>query len=373
MKKFLFIPLVFLVFSCRNTNRESLSQNNTDNEIKYAKGFALIDRGNYFEVEVYNPWNKYSLLARYSIADTSKGEIKTNDQILHVPVEKGVFLSSTYIGMLSMLDAQDVIIACSSANWIYDSLIFRKYLRGEIMNLGNGMNIDAEAVIAQSPDMIVKYIYQTPDASDEIFKSAGIPVVYNIEFMEEHPLGRAEWIKLMGLLTGKKKMADSVFAEIEKNYLLNCKLAKTVSSKPGVLIGNTYKGTWYAVGGKSFVSKLIQDAGGEYCWKSDSSTGSLPLSIEAVLQKQKDDEYWISANAESLTEIINIEPRCNKFAAFKSGKVYHYNKRKNPEGGLDYYESGVVRPDLLLHDLVVILHPELFNPGEETVYWQKLN
>jgi iron complex transport system substrate-binding protein len=369
----LLILLVYLLISCSKSSKSSLPENIITSEVKYAKGFSIVNHHEYFQVDVYNPWDNYSLLARYIILDSSKSNINFQDQIIRVPIKKGVFLSSTYIGMLSMLDAQNLITACSSANWIYDSVIYQKYRKGEIINLGNALNIDAEAVIAQTPDIIMKYIYQTPDASDEILKSAGIPVVYNIEFMEQHPLGRAEWIKLMGLLTGKKKMADSIFAEIEKNYNQNCMLAKSASLKPSVLIGNSYKGTWYAVGGKSFVSKLVQDAGGKYCWTTDSSTGGLPLSFEAVLQKQKDDDFWISANAESLAEIINIEPRCTKFKAFQSGKVYHYNKRKNPEGGLDYYESGVVRPDLLLHDLILILHPELFKPGEETVYWRKLN
>jgi iron complex transport system substrate-binding protein len=368
-----FIVIVFLIFlSCSRNNPGVQSVVSSTNLVKYAKGFSIVNHGCFTEVEVYNPWNNYKLLARYIVVDSIQNIDSLKGEILKVPVRKGVFLSSTYIGMLAMLKAGNVIKACSNANWIYDSFIYQKYTKGEITDLGNGLSVDAEAVIAQSPDMVMKYIYQTTDVSDEILYSSGIPVVYNIEFMEEHPLGRAEWIKLMGLLTGKSKMADSIFNQIEINYNENCLLAKTATTHPTVLVGNSYKGTWYAVGGKSFMSKLIQDAGGDYCWNSDSSTGGLPLSFESVLQKQKDDEYWLSANAKSLDEILNIEPRCNKFSAFQSGNVFHYNKRMNPEGGLDYYESGVIRPDLLLHDLLVILHPELFNKNEQCVYWQKL-
>jgi iron complex transport system substrate-binding protein len=372
MRNFLFFILI-VFWSCGRNNTTSKTDSQIANEVKYAKGFSIINRGDYYEVEVYNPWNNYNLLARYSIVDSPKNTGNYQGDVIKAPIRKGVFLSSTYIGMLSMLNASEVIKACSAANWICDSLIYSKYREGKIVNLGNSLTLDAEAIIAQSPDVIMKYIYQAPDESDAILKSAGIPIVYNIEFMEEHPLGRAEWIKLMGLLTGKKKMADSLFATIVENYKSNCELAQTTKVNPSVLIGNSYKGTWYAVGGKSYMARLISDAGAEYYWKSDSSTGGIPLSFEAVLQKQKDADYWLNANAESLSEIVNIEPRCNKFSAFQNGKVYHYNKRKNPEGGLDYYESGVVRPDLLLKDLIIILHPELVTNNEQTVYWKKLN
>jgi iron complex transport system substrate-binding protein len=130
---------------------------------------------------------------------------------------------------------------------------------------------------------------------------------------------------------------------------------------------------WLAVGGKSYVAQLLTDANVNYYWSADSTAGGLPLSFEAVLQKQKNDDYWINANAGSLAEILSVEPRCAMFKAFQSGKVYHYNKRVNPEGGLDYYESGVVQPDVLLKDMLLIFHPGLFNADSETVYWKKLN
>jgi iron complex transport system substrate-binding protein len=363
--------LVILVSACGN-NKESQQKDNSTNEVKYANGFALYNKGNYYAVDVFNPWNNYEVLEKYIIADTLRDNVNSKGKYIRTPVNRAVFLSSTYIGMLSVLESSGVIAASSSANWIYDSTIYQKYLNGDIINLGNDLTINAEAIIGQAPDIVMKYIYQSPDAADDIIKSAGIPIVYNIEFMEKHPLGRAEWIKLMGLLTGKKQKADSIFSVIERDYNQYCTLAKSALTRPSVLVGNTYKGIWYAVGGNSFVAKLINDANAEYHWKSDSTSGSLPLSFEAVLQKQKDDDFWLNANASSLAEIMNIEPRCTKFKAFQTGKVYHYNKRVNPEGGLDYYESGVVRPDLLLHDLILILHPELFEAFEETIYWKKI-
>lgn len=367
---------MLVLLSCGRQQNNNNNNNVQPGEgLKYARGYSIADKGNYFRVEVYNPWDNYKILRTYVIADSSSKVVVPGDiTYLRLPLEKGVFLSSTYIGMLSMLHSEDFISACTSANWVFDSVIYRKYKQGDIINLGNGLGINTEAIIGLSPDLVMKYIYQAPDASDDIIASSGIPIVYNIEFMEPHPLGRAEWIKLIGLLTGKKDLADSIFSEIEKNYLHYCSMANKAPKgpKPKVLVGNTYKGVWYAAGGKSFVAKLIGDAGGDYYWSADSSTGGLPISFEGAMQKQKDDDIWLNANASSLAELAATEPRSINFKAFREGNVYHYNKRKNPEGGLDYYESGVIRPDLLLRDLILILHPELFGDSEQTLYWQKL-
>ena len=372
MRKILFFGFV-LIISCNTQNKHKAIENDVANQVKYAKGFSIFNHGDYYTVEVYNPWDNYQVLARYNFPDSLSSLAGKDGICIKTPIKRGVFLSSTYIAMLSVLNSVDIIKGCTNANWIYDSVVYQKYLHGEIANLGDGLNFDAESIIAQSPDIVMKYIYKSPDQIDDILKNAGVPIVYNIEFMEKDPLGRAEWIKLMGLLTGKEEKADSVFNSIVKNYKRYCLLAKQAANKPTVLVGNTYKGVWYAVGGNSFVAKLISDANASYYWKNDSTAGNLPLSFEAVLQKQKDDEYWIDANASSLSEILNVEPRCNQFKAFQTGKVYHYNKRINPEGGLDYYESGVIRPDLLLRDLLIILHPGLLDSTSQTTYWQKLN
>jgi iron complex transport system substrate-binding protein len=364
--KHYYVALIFLCTSCFSPAEKSFPDHILKNELKYAKGFSLEHRDGKTYIEVYNPWNNYSLLASY---------VLTNDtasvrNAIKVPVQRTVCLSSTYLGMIALLGAQETVVASSNANWIYDSALYNRYRQNKLANLGNDLSMSAESVIAQEPDVIIKYIYQSVDPIDDVMKRAGISLVYIIEFMEEHPLGRAEWIKLIGALLGKETMADSIFNVVEENYLKYTKLAQSSSTKPDVLTGSMYKGTWYAAGGNSFIAQLIQDANANYFWLSDSTTGSIPLSFEVVIQKQGNADYWINTNSNSLSELMAIDSRCEFFKAFKEGNVYHYNKRTNENGGLDYYETGVVRPDLLLRDMLVILHPELID--EETVYYEKL-
>ncbi len=372
MKFFLFF-LGFLFLACKQPVTDNCSRiDKSTNKVKYAKGFAWNEYKDYSYVEVYNPWNKSQILAKYIFASDTSGFPDFDGHKIPVPVQKGVFLSSTYIGMLAMLDARNVVLASNSANLIYDSAMYQNYLNGKIVNLGSDMTINAEAIIGLNPDVVVKYIYLAEDQSDKFIDDAGIPIIYIIEFMEEHPLGRTEWIKLLGLVTGKQALSDSVFSKIEADYLSYCELAKTATETPSVLLGNNYKGTWYTAGGKSFVAQLIKDANASYYWSSDSSTGSIPLSFEVVLQKQYNAQFWLNAEATSLNDILQTELRCNAFESFKNGRVYHYNKRMNPEGGSDYYESGVMNPQLLLHDFISIFHPTLMKGKDELYYYLKL-
>ncbi len=338
-------------------------------ELKYARGFSISHEGDVTVVEVYNPWDNYKLLSRYKLIRSEDALSQTND-LIQVPVGRIASLSSTYTGMLSILDARDKLIACANANWLVDSALYARYINGELFDLGNELNTDAENVLSKNPGVVLKYIYQSPDPIDPILLKAGVPVVYIIEFMEDHPLGRAEWLKLVGALLGKEALADSIFQVIELNYLTYKNLAAKDTNMPFVLDGTIYKGNWFAAGGKSFVAQLISDANAGYAWSNDSSRGSLNLSFEAVIHRQQDAEFWINASAASLQEIETIEPRCKILQSFQQGQVYHYNKRVNPNGGLDYYETGVVRPDLLLRDLLIILHPGTID--EETVYYKKL-
>jgi iron complex transport system substrate-binding protein len=372
MRKVLFIYTILMVAACKVENLNETTFHQKGNQIKYAKGFSMVDSAGFTYVEVYNPWNNYSILEKYIFSDSIIGLNKINKNIfIQTPVNKAVYLSSTYLGMVAMTNSRSTVAACSNANWIYDSILYRMYIDGLITDLGNDMTVSAEAIISKEPDAVMKYIYKGEDPVDKVIRGAGIPIVYSIEFMEQHPLGRAEWIKLVGLMTGKRHLADSMFTRIEKKYLAQKTLADSVKIRTTVLHGSSFKGTWFAAGGKSFMSQLLKDAAAEYYWYSDSSAGSIPLSFESIIMKQKNADVWLDANANSKAEILNIEPRCEIFKSFQNGNVYHYNKRINPNGGLDYYESGIVRPDLLLKDLLLILHPSLFEE-EETTYWKKL-
>ena len=322
-----------------------------------------------------DPWHMPDTLATYLLlpdtADLKRYKGKA-DFVLHVPVKKVASLSSTCLGMFRLLGRSDLIIASTNANMIYDSTLYHRYLNGSLTDLGEGMQLNAELIIGQNPDLVMKYIYGSHDPADDKIAAAGIPIAFNLEFMETHPLGRAEWLKFVAAFCGTQRQADSVFSLISRHYLALTKQTAGVRHHPEVLDGSSYKGVWYEAGGKSYPAKLYEDAGADYYWKNDTSRGSIPLSFETILEKQGNADFWFGPSSESKAELLGIESRYALLKSFRNGNVFQFGKRINPHGGLDYYESGVTRPDILLKDIISVLHPELIGSKYETVYLERV-
>ena len=163
------------------------------------------------------------------------------------------------------------------------------------------------------------------------------------------------------------------FDSIAENYNNLKELVSKEKIKPIVMSGLPWSGTWYVSGGKSYTAKLIEDAGGEFLWKSINSHESLPIDLETVFQKSNETDYWLnSGSAKTLKEIISVDSRLSNLKPFKNGKIYNNNARLSETGGNDYWESGVINPDVILKDLIVILHPGLL-PGYKPFYYKNLN
>ena len=203
-------------------------------------------------------------------------------------------------------------------------------------------------------------------------RKAGIPVLYNSDWTETSPLGKAEWIKFFGALFDKENEADSIFMNIEKEYLSAKKIASEAKEKPTVISGAMYKDVWYMPQGNSWGAQFIADANGDYLWKDSEGTGSLSLNLESVLEKGHNAEIWIGPGQfTSLGEMKNASQAYSQFKAYKNGKVYSYSMKKGESGGIVYYELAPNRPDLVLKDLIKILHPQLL-PDHDIFFFDQL-
>jgi iron complex transport system substrate-binding protein len=377
----LFFLIIAATISCVGTTHKNkaythgIAGSSSENPIRYAKGFSIERFADYTSVIVFNPWKQGDTLSSYMLIRhnaVNAPDSKPADFKINVPIHKIASLSTTFLGMFSLLGESDKVTACTDAKLIYDSVLYARYLNGMLVDLGESMQPNTEAIVGHNPQLLMKYIYGAKDAIDQKIISAGIPIAYNLEFMETHPLGRAEWIKFVAAFLDQDAKADSIFNSIELSYLKLSQRALKTENQPSVLDGSSYKGTWYAAGGKSFPAKLYADAGADYYWKNDSSRGSIPLSFEVILDKQANCDYWMGPSAGNKDELLSIESRYALLKPLRTGKVFYFGKRVNPNGGLDYYESGVVRPDILLQDIVSILHPELLPSNYELVYLQKV-
>ena len=273
---------------------------------------------------------------------------------------------------MDFLDLNDKIIAVSESDYIFNPNIKKKLKDKKIQNIGTESSIDMEKVIALKPDAVFSFSYGK-SASKQKISELGIPLIYISEFMEDNPLGRAEWMLFMSYFFQKEEEAKKQFHQIANQYDSLKKAAILKKIKPKVLVGLAQEGTWYVPGGKSFISTLIQDAGAEYIWSDNKESGGVPLDFESVYYKGKEADFWINViTAENKTQLLSIDKRYRFFKPFQKDKIFSYTKRISEDGAYDFYESAVIRPDLVLKDLINIFHQDEID-FKELYFYQKLN
>jgi len=237
--------------------------------------------------------------------------------------------------------------------------------------LGDAFNLNVEQTMMLRPQALMTSGFNQNDPNITRISRAGIPVIFNNEWMENTLLGRAEWIRFVGAFFGKEAEADSIFSFIAENYHAIKKLATQVESHPTVMSGSNFRGTWYMPGGNSFMSRLFADAGASYFYADNTSSGSLPLSVETVIMNFSQTDFWLDSRFNSIAELLRADPHHALFRPVQIGAVYNFNRRTLPTGANDFWESGVARPDLVLADVIAILHPHIL-PGHELVYAKRL-
>ena len=278
--------------------------------------------------------------------------------------------STTHLPNLVALDQLDILTGVASKSLISEKEVLDRVAEPGVVEYAAAGSVDAEAVVAGKPDVLITA--GTDDPAYAVISAAGVPVLANAEWLENDPLGRAEWIKYFAALTGTEAQAAEAFDAVEQSYTA---LADKVASADPVQVvpGQPYQGTWYVPGGQSFNSRLIADAGGTTAWAGDPSTGSVSTDLESVLAKAGKAPAWLASTTwTTKAEALAEEPRFAEFAAFQSGNMWNAAKDVTAEGGNNYYELGVARPDLVLGDLVAILHPDLM-PGHDFAFYLQLS
>ena len=342
----------------------------------YAKGFAIFQGNGFKVIEVKQAFPGEHIPFRYLVKEEKDLEIdeKGYEAVISLPVSNVVVTSTTHIPHLDYLDVSDLLTGFPDLDLISSPKTRKLIDTGKVTDLGSGAQANIEKIIELDPDWVMVSTLGEDLKNLEILKAAGIPAIINGEYVEQHPLGRAEWIKFTGTLLGKSDEASSAFSQIESDYNRAADLVKEVLAvRPKVLAGVMYKDIWYVPGADSWGAKLLEVAGGEYLFNQQKGTGSAQLSYEYVLEMAQEAEFWLGASDfKTLSEMKNADPRYTHFNAFKKGNVYTYTLKKGPTGGLEYFELGYLRPDLILQDLIKILHPDLLQ-GYSLYFYTKLD
>lgn len=376
---FTFILLMFIFISCKNENKKSVSSYSESNtiEIKYAEGFTITDYGDYKILTVTNPWPNAQKAYQYALIQ--KGielpiDVKTKmDAVINIPVEKMIVTSTTHIPSMEMLGISDKLVAFPNLDYISSDTIRKHISTGKIKEIGNNESINTEVVIDTQPDVMIGFAVAGNNKTYITLEQAGVPIVYNGDWTETSPLGKAEWLKFFGAFFNKDSEAEKLFSDIEKEYNQTKELAQTATNTPTVFSGALWKDIWYLPEGNSWGARFITDANGNYLWADSKGTGSIALNVETVLDKAQHADFWIGPGQfTSYAQLQDANKVYTQFDVFKNKTIYSFSSLKGETGGIIYYELAPNRPDLVLKDLVKILHPELL-PDYELYFFRELD
>lgn len=338
--KFLFVlSLICFIIQCSNPPEPiNLQDKNTVAiEIEYAKNFNLKRTKRGFQLEILDPNTK---------AIESTTELRKNRR------KRIISLSSTLNGMLSILNQTDKLVGVSDMDYVYEPKIHAHFDAKQITEYGDESNFSLEKVIASNANIILYSGFGKEFPHHKKLNALNIAIVPIYDWRENHPLGKAEWIKVVGAIVGKEKEAIAFFEDVKQKYFAIKKRAENSKNKPSSICGNLIGDIWYTPGGEGYYAKLLKDAGASYKYADIPGTSSLEYSIETILNDNKDTEFWINPGIESKEKIDRINPHAKHLKAYQN--IYCYSSDLNK-----FWERSAAEPHLVLSDLIHIFHPDI--------------
>jgi iron complex transport system substrate-binding protein len=328
---------------------------------RFAKGFEIDTIPGFQVLTIHNPWNPSDRASQWLLVDSTKicPECTIPDSLLwlpriNIPLRRVIVLSSTHLALLAELNLLDRVVGVARMDLIRSQSIRSKLDTVNLPQTGYGPELQVETVVQLTPDAVFTF-----GVGDERFddypklNAARVQTLVLSEWTENSPLGRLEWIRMMGVLFQKEHLADSIFADRATRYDSLLTLASKAASHPAIMTGTPQGETWFMTGGRNYFAQLMRDAGGNYLWESDTSQGFQKSSLEQVLLQAENADFWLNPGIlESRKQALESEPRVALFRAFRENSVYSHANG-------DFWELGMVRPDYVLADLISILHPEL--------------
>ena len=380
MKKIHSIFLLAILVSAIACKQGTIGLDNYDQEIYrpcYASGFEIVGaEGRQSTIlKVFNPWqgaeNTETML--FIVRNGEEIPAGFSGQIVEAGAKRIVCMSSTYVAMLDALGQADRVVGVSGKNYITNEYVTTH--SDAVADIGFDGNVDYERLLALSPDLVLLFGISGASGMESKLLEMGIPFCYVGEYLEESPLGKAEWLIAVAEITDSREKGESFFAPIPQRYhTLKEKVTEAAAENPRVMINSPYAGSWFMASTESYVARLIADAGGDYIYKRNTSNRSLPIDLEEAYMLTSAADLWL--NPGSVASLVELKSQFPKFAntrCVRNGAVYNCNKRLNAAGGNDYWESGVVRPDVVLHDLITIMHHEaLAETDRKLYYYQRL-
>ncbi len=353
------IVSALILCGCRHTEN-GLSGNILD----YSQ-YLTINRGEDFNVVISDPWKSGRLLHRYALSPDKETQYSYQQAggTIHIPALRAVIMSNSHCRLLTELGLTDRICGVCEPEYIFDSLTSSYLDNGRIADCGNSMRPDIERIIELNPDVILVSPFE--DTGYGQLEKLGIPLIVCADYMESSPLGRAEWMRFYGLLFGATEAADSMFSEICYRYDSIADIAGNCQKRPRIMLDTKSGSAWYTAGGDSYISQLIEDAGGDYVFSDTEGTGAVPLSFETVYEKANDSDIWLLKNStqQALTysDLRDEFKSYENFRPFQTRSIWVCDVYKTP-----YFEVTPFHPEILLEEFLSIFHNR--HGSERTFY-----
>lgn len=326
-----FIPIIWLALCFVGCAKQPTAQGAVPAGNKYATGFLITPTDTGTIVEVFQPYQRLCI---------------------RQPMRRIGTMSTVQVGFLYAIDAIDHLAAVCNPELIYTPI------KGSEVDLGDSMKPSTERVLQADLDILLAVNYGQYDNLEAArLEKLGVPIIYINEWQEGSPLARAEWIRVLGAITGRLHEADSVFDEVEKRYekLKNLKSSISNLKSTKIMSGNNFRGTWYVPSGKNYLAYLFKDAGADYPFYDDERATSIPLTVEETIHYFHDADVWVGASANTLNELASLDEKHTWFKAYQSRRVYNWRKQRKQGGANNFWERGVVHPEEMLEDVIHIL------------------
>ena len=378
MKRFFTIILLVLLSAC--SQRATFDESIFDEVLytpRYASGFDIRrhSESGATLITSTNPWQGADGVAYRLLIDPADHFTNASGDLQRItkPAERIVCMSSSHIAMLATMQEQQRVVGVSGCDFISDEYILAH--RTEIGDVGYDNNINYELLIALNPDLVLLYGINAANSLESKLRELQIPFAYIGEYVESSPLGKAEWMVTIGEIVGRREQSVAHFEEIASRYTtlstdIKAKIGET--RRPQVMLNIPYRDAWFLPAKSSYIVQLIEDAGGKTFTTQGEGNTSEPIDIEQALLYASQSDKWLNpSGCNSIAELVALNPKFATVPPVIRGQVWNNNARQTTMGGSDFWESGVVRPDIILNDLATILHPELMT-GKELYYHKQL-
>lgn len=356
---------ILFAFSCGRTRHDVYETFKVDlYEPEYADGFEILgsEDGRSVLIRTLVPWQG-------AAGDTTDllilhGGVRPpedfNGQVIKGDAQRIVCMSSTHVAMLDALGLSDRIVGVSRKDLVNSEYVHSH--EADVADVGFVGDMDFEMLVAAHPDIVLMYGMFGASPDEAKLRELGIPFVYIGDYIEESPLGKAEWLVALAEIAGVEPKGKELFSEIPVRYESVRKKIGTVSGaeRPKVMINAPYGDAWFMSPKCGYLASMVHDAGGTYVFDRETGTEAVRIGMEEALMLLSESDFWFNAgNVSSISELRALYPKLADVECVRNGRVYNNTLRTSTGGGNDYYESGVLHPDLILSDLIRIIHPEV--------------